>query len=134
MTEHSREEISERVEEAFDTLKRLPDRDRARLHMAVQEWPLMMRRIFEDAPKGVQTRRPPPTARQIDRMDEALGWMLALAKQNRDFAKAVYLCCGRRMKCAEAAKVCGFHRNTVRAYLNNGLDRIIVIAERTRAA
>jgi len=124
----ARSEISDRVEEAWDTLKRLPDRERGLLIARGQQWPVMLYTAAEHAAwKPMRSRRPPPTSRQIDRMHEVLGWLLELAKQNTDFFKAVWLCCAERKKPAEAAKVIGCHRETVRIWRDNGLARVAEI-------
>lgn len=121
----ARAEVKDRIEEAANTLKRLPDRERAFLHDRGQAWPVMLRRVWEDAPKGaIGLRRPPPTARQIDRMHEVLDWLLALAKQDRDFYRAVWVMCAERRKPGEAGRILGCHRETARVWCANGLDRI----------
>ncbi len=128
-------EIGARIEEAADVLKRLPDRERAYLHDRGQQWPLMLRRVWEDAPKEkVTLRRPPPTAKQIDRMNEVLDWLLALAKQQRDYFRAVWLCCAERKKPAEVARIIGIHRATVYVWRDNGLRRIVEHMSHRRAA
>lgn len=130
-----RVEIAERIEEAWDTLKRLPDRDKALLMKEAATWPTMLHTAAEHAAwKPMKVKRPPPTAKQIDRMHEVLDWLLALAKQERDFCKAVWLCCAERKKPAEAAKILGCHRQTARIWRDNGLERISVIRSRLQAA
>lgn len=119
--------VADRVEEAWDVLRRMPDRERAMLAKGErgQTWPTMLRTAAEHAAyKRVPLRRPPPTAAQITRMHEVLDWLLALAKQERDYFQAVWLCCAERRKTAEAAKLMGCHRNSARTWRDCGLDRI----------
>src|SRR6185437_16127867 len=133
----ARAEIGERIYDAWETLKRLPDRERDLLMRGErgQQWPLMVHTAAEHAAwKPGQIRRPPPTARQIDRMHQALDWLTALGKQQRDYAKAVWVCCALKRKPGEAAKFIGCHRNTVRAWCENGLDRIVTMSRARRAA
>lgn len=122
-----RQVVAERVEEAWDTLRRLPDRERDQLTKGErgQTWPTMIRTAAEHAAwKPMKMRRPPPTPAQITRMHEVLDWLTALAKQQRDFCRAVWLCCAERKKPADAAKLLGVHRETARIWRDNGLDRI----------
>jgi hypothetical protein len=121
-------EMAERVEEAWDTLRRMPDKERNLLLRGErgQTWPLIIHSAAEHAAwKPVKIRRPPATARQIDRMEQVMDWLLGLSKQERDFAKAVWLCCAMRRKPAEAAKLLGCHRDTARVWRDNGLDRMV---------
>lgn len=123
----ARAEIAERIEDAWATLRRMPDRERDLLLSGErgQKWPLMVHTAAEHAAwKPMKMRRPPPTARQIDNMHEVMDWLLQLAKQQRDFAKAVWVCCALGRLPADAAKIIGCHRDTVRVWRDNGLDRI----------
>jgi hypothetical protein len=122
-----RAEIAERIEEGWNTLKRLPDRERNALRNAERgsAWPMIVHTADEHAAwEKVPMRRPPPGAAQISRMDEVLDWLLVLAKQDRKFVKAVILFCGYKKKPAEVAKLLGCHRETATVWRDNGLDRI----------
>lgn len=130
-----RAEMAERVEEAWDVLKRIPDRERNLLLNSErgQSWPTMVHSAAEHAAwKPGQVRRPPPTAKQLDRMDEVIDWLTALGRQERDFAKAVWLCCALHRKPAEAAKLLGCHRDTARVWRDNGLERMVAMRTRLR--
>jgi hypothetical protein len=119
--------IHERVEEAWDTLRRMPDRERDLLLRSERghQWPPMLYTAAEHAAwKPVKMRRPPPTGRQIDRMHEVLDWLLVLAKQERKFFKAVWLMCAERKKVSESARILGCDRETARIWRDKGLDRI----------
>lgn len=65
--------VEERLVEAADVLRRLPD---TRLQGYVSLWPpyIQESRSAEDTP----LRRPPPSAAAITRMDEALPWLRLL--------------------------------------------------------
>ena len=129
----ARLEIGERIEEAFDVLSRLPDRTRAALGMQSLAWPLVVRKMFEDAPKDMTVRRPPPPAAQIDRMEEVLDSMVALGRENRKWATAVFLICGRRKAVTAVARTLGCHRHTAMTWCNSGLD-FVAHARRLRLA
>lgn len=132
---HEREEIAERIWEAANTLRRLPDGDRGRLRMQAMSWPALLRDASEHgAYKSVQVKLPAPGGAQIDRMHEVLEWLLWLAKVEQKFLKAVWLCCGERRNVVEAAKHLAVHRETVAAWRDNGLDRIAAHARDRRAA
>ncbi|HWY14416.1 MAG TPA: DUF6362 family protein [Rhizomicrobium sp.] len=105
-------------------LRRLPDRDKSALRCQTMEWPLVIRRIWDDVPKGVHLRRPPPSAAAIERMHECLGWMLRLAKAERNFARAVWLICAECRAVGQVAKTLGVDRRTARVWRDNGLARI----------
>jgi hypothetical protein len=124
----ARADIAERIEDAAATLRRMPDKEKSMLLNGErgQAWPVMLHTAAEHAawaPRPV--RRPPATSQQIDRMDEALDWLLVLARQKRDYFRAVWLMCAERKKSGEAAKILGCNRDTARIWCDAGLDRII---------
>jgi hypothetical protein len=105
----------------------MPDREKnALLHgERGQSWPVMVHTAAEHAAWAPQPmRRPPPSHRQISRMNEVLDWLLVLAKQDRRFFKAVWLMCAERKGPGKAAKFLAVHRETVVIWRDNGLDRI----------
>jgi hypothetical protein len=123
-----RVEIAERIEEAWDVLKRMPDRERAMLLQAErgQAWPLMVYSADEHAAwLPVPAKRPPPSTKQVTRMEEVLDWLLVLAKQDRKYFKTVWLFCALRKKPAEVAKIIGCHRETATVWRDAGLERIV---------
>lgn len=65
--------VEERMVEAADTLKRLPE-ERVRGYFST--WPTVIRDYWEAfGREDVHLRRGPPSAAAIDRMDEALAWL-----------------------------------------------------------
>lgn len=65
--------VEERIAEAADTLRRLPD---TRVQGHASTWPPYVREYWEFyGVTEVKLRRPPPSAAAIDRMDEALPWL-----------------------------------------------------------
>jgi hypothetical protein len=66
-------EVEERLAEAADILRRLPE-SRAQGHAST--WPPYVREYWESyGVAEVKLRRPPPSAAAITRMDEALPWL-----------------------------------------------------------
>jgi hypothetical protein len=121
--------VSDKIEEAADTLRRLPDRERTLLAKSErgQTWPLMLHQACEHAAyEGLKARRPPPSAKQIDRMNEVLDWLLELARVDRDYFKVVWLICARRKKPAEVARIVGVTRATVYKRHRAGLTILVV--------
>src|SRR4051812_2235787 len=124
-----RVEVAERVEEAWDVLRRMPDRERAVLQQAErgQVWPLMLHTADEHAAwAAVPMKRPRPSAAQITRMEEVLDWLLVLAKQDRKYFNAVWLFCARGKGPIDVGKILGCHRETATVWRDNGLDRIVL--------
>lgn len=65
--------VEERMVEAADTLKRLPEE---RVQGYFSTWPPVIRDYWEAfGREDVRLRRGPPSAAAIDRMDEALAWL-----------------------------------------------------------
>ena len=86
--------IEERLEEAADTLRRLPEE---RVRTARSGWPPIIRE-FHDAYgcEPARLRLGPPPAAAIDRMDQTLEWLRRL---ELDDARIVWLrACGVRWK------------------------------------
>ena len=75
--------VEERLAEAADTLRRLPD---TRVQGHASTWPLYVQEAL--GTEEVTLRRPPPSAAAITRMDEALPWLRHL---DPDDAKIVWL-------------------------------------------
>lgn len=127
-----RVEVAERIEESWDVLRRMPDREREALRRAErgQAWPTMLYSADEhEAWAKVPLKRPPPSAQQITRMEEVLDWLLVLAKQERKFFNAVWLFCARGKGPADVGKILGCHRETATVWRDNGLDRIVAHRE-----
>lgn len=122
-----RADIAERIEEAADTLRRVPDREREMLRAGERgaAWPLMLHTADEHAAwERVPVKRPPPSKEQITRMEEVIDWLLVLARQERKYFNAVWLFCAKRKKPSEAGKLLGCHRETATIWRDAGLDRI----------
>jgi hypothetical protein len=74
MLRWNQDAVAARLEEAVDVLARLPEhRARGRYHL----WPKMV------GVSGGSTGRAAPPPEAIDRMDEALGWLLWLEPEER---------------------------------------------------
>ncbi len=66
-------EVEERLAEAADILRRLPE---SRVQGHASTWPPYVREYWESyGIAEVKLRRPPPSAAAITRMDEALPWL-----------------------------------------------------------
>ena len=122
-----RASIADRIDEAAQTLRRMPDKEREMLMRGDrgQSWPGILYTAAEHAAwTPTRMRRPPPDCKQIDRMYEVLDWLLVLARHDRDYFRAVWLMCAERKKNREAANIIGIHRETASIWCANGLDRI----------
>lgn len=86
--------VEERLEEAADTLKRLPE-ERARLTRSA--WPPVIHNVWEMyGQEPARLRLGPPSAAAIDRMDQCFEWLRWLGA---DDARLVWLrACGVRWK------------------------------------
>jgi len=71
-------EIEDRLREAFRTLARLPDREGRWLAPPRSGMPEPAPDPWTDRRERPRLHRPRPTPEEIDRMDEALSWLLAL--------------------------------------------------------
>lgn len=70
----SRDIVWRRIVEAAQTLKRLPDRERARLRAnGATAWPDFLRKSIEAY--GYSVVRITPSAHAIDRMEETMDWL-----------------------------------------------------------
>lgn len=86
--------VEARIEEAADTLRRLPEQ---RLQTCRSTWPPIIRDFWEVyGAEPARLRLGPPPAAAIDRMDAALEWLRWL---EQDDARIVWLrACGVRWK------------------------------------
>lgn len=135
--ERARSIVAGRVEEAFDVLRRMPDRERSMLAKGERgrEWPVMLHQAFEHAAhQGIKIRLPPPSAAQITRMHEVLAWMLELAIREPGYAKVVYLVHGKRFGTMRVARIVGIDKKTVARWLAAGLTLVVVDISRRKSA
>lgn len=133
----TRREISERIDEAYFTLRRMPDATYSRLAMQVTAWPGLIYdpdKMEAGAWRRSCTSASAPTSVLIARMDEALDWMLWLAALDRVAARVVYLCCARHIGPVALARRMGRHRETVAVWRDNALDKIAAYRLRKAAA
>lgn len=123
-----RAEIAELIADAFKTLQRMPDAERRALQQAErgQAWPLIVHTAAEHAAwERRPSRRPPPTPAQITSMELVVSdWMVALAKQDLKFVKAVWLFCAQGLGPVQVGKILGCNRETATIWRDAGLDRI----------
>lgn len=129
--EWSRDMVSFRIREAWDTLRRVP------VHGVpgfAAHWPDVVRDVAEaygHTDVVVRLARASPQA--IDRMNETFGWFRALEGLPH-LTRAVWVCCGAGMGPRRAGGLLGVHRDTVRARRDEGLDRMVERLARERAA
>jgi hypothetical protein len=80
MADWTPEQVEERLEEAADVLKRLPE-EKVRGHFNV--WPEVIHDFGDRiGQEPSPMRRPPPSAAAISRMEEALTWVRFLAPED----------------------------------------------------
>ena len=117
-----RERVAQRLKEACDTLRRLPEKT-VRGYMC--SWPEMIADVAQGEIEGtVVSRLAAASPQAIDRMHEVFGWFVSL-KDKPQLAIAVWLTCGRGMGPARAGKIIGAHRDTVRRRRDEALDRMV---------
>jgi hypothetical protein len=82
------EDVTDRLEQAFKTLRNMPDKER-RFLSARSNWPDYVRKYYEGGIdyKSVPKIRLVPSAEDITKMDEALEWLRWITKcRHRDTA------------------------------------------------
>jgi hypothetical protein len=138
MTEWTRELVAGRVREAWDTLRRMPER--CFPAPVTSSWPQVVRdwrEAYGYNTERVRLARPSPQA--IDRMHDTIGWFTFIALQPqrktipldthertiRAQSRAVWLCSGCGMTPKRAGEFMGVHRDTVRSARDAGLDTIL---------
>lgn len=118
----TRKVVAERVREACDTLRRLPEQ-KVRGYFSI--WPTFVADMAENALEGELTSRlAAASPRAIDRMHETFGWFVHLEGKPH-LAAALWLTCGRGMGPTRASRIIGAHRDTVRHRRDEALDRLV---------
>ncbi len=129
MIEPSKEVLAglrDRIFEAAETLRKLPDKERVWLTSAERSaWPPIAMSYWEAYGQHRARMRPmPASARQISDMELVMSWLTWLGRQDRDTMRCVFACCGMNLAPSQAASEVGFHRNTVRLKRDEGLRKI----------
>ncbi|NOT41289.1 MAG: hypothetical protein HOP13_12425 [Alphaproteobacteria bacterium] len=117
----TRDFVSARLREAWDTLRRLPNKDVPALRAA---WPQAVQDVADAygyTPATMRLARPSPQA--IDRMLETFTWFRHLDGQPH-LTRAVWLTPAAGMGIRRAAGALGIHRDTLRARRDEALDRM----------
>lgn len=105
------EDLIERIREAYDTYRRLPDTDRRFRGRQTGSWPAFVRDFFEaygHTPTVSSPARPSPEA--IDRADETIGWFASSLDSNPRGARAVWLTHGRGLSMRRAGAILGISK------------------------
>ncbi|PWR24009.1 DUF6362 family protein [Zavarzinia compransoris] len=102
--------VAARLEEAADTLRRLPDTEtKYRLGLR-SAWPDVVREsVAVQASTGVRVRLGPPSPGAIDRLEATIGWLSLLTEAQRRIAWAL----ASGISAARLARMIGCHRNTI---------------------
>jgi len=117
----SRDFVTARLREAWDTLRRLPAHAVPALFSS---WPQAVQDVADAYGYTPATVRLSPASPQaIDRMMETFTWFRAL-NGDPHLTRAVWLTAAAGMGVRRAAHVLGIHRDTVRARRNEALDRM----------
>lgn len=139
----TRDDVDARLEEAFRSMKRMSVPGTRPTMPNSSAWPEFVSTYWEhfaqlvdpEARAEVEShmranadyREPPPTAREITRMDEAFKWLTHVEKDDdRRIMGQVYALRAHRVHNAvrAVAKRSGLHRNTVHNRMNRGLENI----------
>ena len=133
----TRETVTLRIREAWDTLRRVPAHSVPGFRIS---WPDVVQDAVEAygyAAPTVRLARAAPAA--IDRMHETFDWFRFLENQPH-LTKALWLTCGCGMGPKRAGAILGVHRDTLRhrrdealALITEGLKRSASMKERTGA-
>jgi hypothetical protein len=127
----NRKAVAERIREACDTLRRLPEQ---KVRGYFSTWPLFVSDMVESALEGeLTTRLAAASPRAIDRMHETFGWFVHL-QDKPHLAAALWLTCGRGLGPSRASRIIGAHRDTVRHRRDEALDRVVRGLNETRRA
>lgn len=127
----NRKRVAERLREACDTLRRLPEE---KVRGYISAWPVFVADVIETELEGAVTSRPAAASpRAIDRMHEVFGWFVHL-KDRPELAAALWLTCGRGMGPSRASRIIGAHRDTVRRRRDEALDHMVAGLDATRLA
>jgi hypothetical protein len=135
MAEWTRADVSHRFREAWDTLRRMPER--CFPAPLTSTWPEVVRdwrEAYGYTAERVKLARPSPQA--IDRMHETIDWFTYIALQPsrknipadthertvRAQSRAVWLCSGCGMTPKRAGEFMGLQRDSVRHARDAGLD------------
>ncbi|MCF4165110.1 DUF6362 family protein [Zavarzinia compransoris] len=102
--------VVDRLREAADTLRRLPDGE-ARFRLGLRSaWPDVVRDAATAyAAAGPSVRLGPPSPGAIDRLETTIGWLGLLSEPQRRIAWAL----ASGVSVARLARLIGCHRNTV---------------------
>lgn len=119
-------EVQDRIREAYDTLRRLPDDDRRFLTAGERgSWPGYVRDWQAYGADTVRMPRIPPTPGAIDRLHETLAWLIWVEKQIPRSQKILWVCFGKGLSSARAARVVGIQRRTLQRLRRAAVDRIV---------
>lgn len=104
------DQVALRLEEAADTLRRLPDAE-AKFRLGLRSaWPDVVREaVAAQEAAGPRVRLGPPSPGAIDRLEVTIGWLSLLTAAQRRIAWAL----ASGISAARLARMIGCHRNTV---------------------
>jgi predicted DNA-binding protein (UPF0251 family) len=126
----SRDFITARLREAWDTLRRVPVKGVPALRSS---WPQAVQDVAEAYGYTPPTVRLSPASPQaIDRMMQTFTWFEAL-EDHPHLTRAVWLTAAAGMGVKRASAVLGIHRDTVRARRDEALDRMADAVRRKQA-
>lgn len=134
--EEARTLLAMQIEDAYETLRRLPDKDRSRLRTQMTHLPMQYEpeKMDPGAWRGLKMTMPLPQGREISRMEEALDWMSWLGRNYREAARAIYLVDVRHIPVVTIARVLHCSRGSVYNWRRAGLDRIVAHISRKEDA
>jgi hypothetical protein len=121
-----RGQLIERIREAHDVFRRLPDPEKRFLRPKYGTWPLFARDFVEAyGYNDARVRLSPPSPSEIDRAMETVDWFARYLSRNTIEAKVVWLCCGRGISFSQVAYVLRVSPTTVRRHRDAGIAVLV---------
>jgi DNA-directed RNA polymerase specialized sigma24 family protein len=102
----NRSELTARIEEAYWTWRKLPDKERRFLRAKMASWPVFLQQITEAYGwNDARAPKEPPSPEAIDRADEVVGWFARHLREHPKGALSLWLVDGKGMSLSQVSVV-----------------------------